>query len=523
MQTKIKRNTNRTNTLITVTVFFLIFNLFYTNSSIAQDSTRFEKLFYPSGQISAEGYMTNGIPTGYWKSYYENGKLFSEGNRKNGLLEGPWKFYNENESLKEDINFVADKKEGFSRIYYSTGEVKNKTPYTAGVKNGVAEYYYKSGNLERKLPFENNLKNGRSYTYNEADGRIVILEEYVNDTLLEQLIINRYDQDGKKSNLWIEFHPNEKKKLVGKYVDGQKEGIFKAYDEDENLIAVYNYRNGEKSSTDKSLSFFTIEKSYYQNQQLKSSISKSKFGYRQGYTYLYDSLGNLNEALFYDQDTLVFSGITDSLGRKQYDWIYYYRNGNIKEKGYYIDDKKEKEWVYNFESGKPEQTGKYKNNQPIGEWIWLFENGKQRRIENYELGSRSGELLEYDPFGFIAAEGKYQDGERSGKWFISSGDQVETGKFRDGLKHGIWQYYKYEISEEAQYFTGSFYQGLPDGIWNISDPDGNLMLTIGFNKGSRNGSEKRYTPSGQVYKEYVFKDDELVEINGISFNVGNKK
>jgi antitoxin component YwqK of YwqJK toxin-antitoxin module len=523
MQTKLKRDTNRTNTPITVTVFFLIFNLFNISNSVAQDSVRFEKLYYPSGEISAEGYMTNGVPTGYWKSYYENGTLFSEGNRKNGLLEGPWKFYNKNSRLKEDINFIADKKEGFSRIYYLSGEVRSKTPFVSGLKTGVAEYYFKSGNLKRKLPFQNNLKNGRSYTYNEEDGRIIMLEEFVNDTLLEQLIINRYDQNDLKANLWIEFHPNEKKKLVGSYVDGKKEGIFKLYDEDENLVAVYNYRNGEKSSTDKSLSFFTIEKSYYANKMLKASVSKSKFGWRQGYTYLYDSLGQLNEALFYDKDTLLFSGIMDSLGRKQQDWIYYYRNGNIKAKGFYINDKEESDWVYYYESGKPEQSGKYKGGKPVGEWEWLFENGKQRRLENYEAGNRSGDLFEYDPYGYLSAEGKYQDGQRSGKWFLSTGDQVETGKFRDGLKHGQWQYYKYELDEDAKYFTGSFYQGLPDGIWNISDEDGNLILTLEFNKGARNGSEKRYTPSGQVYKEYVYKNDELIEINGTPLSLGNIK
>ena len=523
MQKEIKRNTNSTNRPITVTVFFLIFNLFNISNSVAQDSVRFEKLYYPSGAISAEGYMTNGIPSGYWKSYYENGDLFSEGNRKNGMLDGPWKFYNKNKRLKEDINFVADKKEGYSRVYYNSGEVQHKTPYSNGVKNGIAEYYYKSGALERKLPFENNLKNGRSYTYNEEDGRIIMLEEYVNDTLLEQLIINRFDENGIKANLWIEFHPNEKKKLVGSYVNGKKEGIFKAYDEFENLIAVYNYREGEKSNNDKGLSFFTIEKSFYSNAQLKSSVSKTKNGWRQGYTYLYDSLGNLTQALFYDKDTLLFSGITDSIGRKQKDWIYYYRNGNVKAKGYYLNDKEENEWVYFYESGKPEQSGKYKNGKPTGEWEWLFENGKQRRLENYELGRRSGEMFEYDPYGYLAAEGKYQDGERTGKWFISSGDQVETGKFRDGLKHGMWQYYKYELDDESKYFTGSFYQGLPDGIWNISDEDGNLMITLEFNKGARNGSEKRYTPTGQVYKEQVYRNDELIEINGIPFLLGNIK
>lgn len=523
MQQEPKRNTNRTNTPITVTVFFLILNLLNNYNSTAQDSTKFEKLFYPSGAISAEGYMTNGIPSGYWKSYYETGNLFSEGNRKNGLLDGPWRFYNQNKKLKEDINFVADKKEGYSRLYYSSGEVKVKTAYSDNLKNGVAEYYFKSGNLERKLPFSNSLKNGRSYTYNEEDGRIIILEEYMNDTLLEQLIINRYDQNDQKANKWIEFHPNEKKKLVGNYVDGKKEGIFKLYDEDENLIAVYNYRNGEKSSTDKSLAFFSIEKSYYNNKQIKTSVSKSKFGLRQGYTYHYDSLGGLKEALFYDQDTLLFSGITDSLGRKQLDWIYYFKDGKVEAKGSYINDRENGVWTYFYASGKPEQNGSYENGKPVGNWEWLYENGKVRRIENYEAGNRAGDLLEYDPYGYIAAEGKYENDLRTGKWFTSMGDQVEQGKYRDGEKHGQWQYYKYELSEEALYFTGSFYQGLADGIWKIKDEDGNLMLILEFNKGSRNGSEKRYTTSGQLYREYIYKNDEVVEINGIPFSIGNIK
>lgn len=512
-------NINRTNTPLTYTVFFLIFNLFINYNSTAQDSLVFKKLYYPSGNISSEGYMTDGVPEGYWKSYYESGKLFSEGNRKNGLLDGSWRFYSETEHLKEEINFINDRKEGYSRTFYKNGALREKIPYSSGIKSGVSETYFQNGSLKQKMPYEENLRSGRSYTYSEDDGRIIILEEYLEDKLLEQFYINRYDSEGKKSNLWIEFHPNEKKQLEGSYEDGKKNGIFKEYDEDENLIAVYNYQDGELASTNKELKFFNIERSFYSNKQLKQSVSKSLLGLRQGYTYNYDSTGILLEALFYDKDTLVFSGITDSLGRKQLLWEYYYRNGKISSTGAYINDLEDGPWKYYFEDGTLEQSGDFSRGKEDKIWKWYYSNSKDRRIENYTKGNRNGQFLEYDPYGYITAEGEYQDDFRNGKWFLSFGDQVEQGKYRDGLKQGEWQYFKYELSEEAKYFIGDFYQGLPDGTWNVYDENSNLIQTISFNKGSKDGSEKRFTASGQLKREMTYKAGELISINGIPFNI----
>lgn len=515
-------NINRLNTPITYLIFFLIFFLFISIDSNAQDSLSFKKLYYDNGSLSSEGYMNNGVPEGYWKSYYENGKLFSEGNRKDGMLDGNWQFYNTKGKLKEEINFEKDKKEGFSRIYYPNGTVKEKIPYKSGLKQGVAEYYFNDGNLEQKMPFEKNLRQGRSYTYNQDDGRIIILEEYIDDKLAEQLYINRYNSDSLKSNLWIEFHPNEKKRLEGKYEDGKKQGIFKEYDVDENLIAIYNYNDGELANTSKNVQFLEIEKNYYNNGKLKSAISKDKQGLKQGYTYFYDSLGRLTDAKFYDRDTILFTGITDSLGRKQKEWVYYYRNGNKKAEGIFINDKEDGPWRYYFEDGTLEQSGDYALGKALGTWRWYFFGGKDRRIENYENGLLNGDYLEYDPYGYITAEGQYQDGYKNGKWFLSYGDQVEQGKFRDGLKQGQWEYFKYELSEEAKYFVGEFYQGLPDGDWNIYNTDGKLIQVLSFNKGSKEGIQKTYSASGQILREAEYKSGELINLNGLPFKIDEK-
>ena len=53
----------------------------------AQDSTQVQYR-YPSGAVSSQGWLVDGIPEGYWRSFYADGTWKSEGNRLRGELVG---------------------------------------------------------------------------------------------------------------------------------------------------------------------------------------------------------------------------------------------------------------------------------------------------------------------------------------------------------------------------------------------------------------------------------------------------
>ena len=92
------------------------FALFSQHKNI-EVSTGYNVFYYPSGQISSEGFMKQGNPVGLWKSFYPDGIVKSIGKRTNGQLDSIWSFYAENGALKEQISYLDGKKNGYYLIY----------------------------------------------------------------------------------------------------------------------------------------------------------------------------------------------------------------------------------------------------------------------------------------------------------------------------------------------------------------------------------------------------------------------
>ena len=77
----------------------------------SQDSTQVQYR-YPSGSVSSEGWLVDGIPEGYWRSFYADGTWKSVGNRLRGELVGEWVFYDETGRVQTTLNYVAGQKDG---------------------------------------------------------------------------------------------------------------------------------------------------------------------------------------------------------------------------------------------------------------------------------------------------------------------------------------------------------------------------------------------------------------------------
>lgn len=48
---------------------------------------------------------------------------------------------------------------------------------------------------------------------------------------------------------------------------------------------------------------------------------------------------------------------------------YYYKDGTVKSKGPYLDEKMEGEWIFYRQTGQLWQVGNFKGNQKHGRWI----------------------------------------------------------------------------------------------------------------------------------------------------------
>jgi antitoxin component YwqK of YwqJK toxin-antitoxin module len=214
---------------------------------MAQDTVKIrngvQKFFYKSGILSSQGLMRDGKPDGYWKSYYENGKLKSEGNRKNFELDSLWKFYNEQGRLILDAEYRNGKKNGIKSTYLEKETLRES--FKNDIKEGYTRYYYPDGKLKAEIPFQNGLEWGFGKEY-AADGTIITLTEYKRGFVVDRIRINRKDKDNLKQGWWYIFYTSGNIHVEGTYKDDLKDGYFKEYAENGDLISVEKYINGIK-------------------------------------------------------------------------------------------------------------------------------------------------------------------------------------------------------------------------------------------------------------------------------------
>lgn len=126
----------------------------------------------------------------------------------------------------------------------------------------------------------------------------------------------------------------------GKYVNEQKDSLWKFYNEDSLLLSEENYVKGLKNGS---------SKVYYPNGQVS-------------------------------EDKTWKNGKLNGPCKK------YFETGQLKYTSQYVEDKLEGKTVYYFSSGKIDGEGVYKNDLKDGTWKYYTEDGKNRRTDKYING-----------------------------------------------------------------------------------------------------------------------------------------
>ncbi len=500
----------------------------WINQTNAQTNENgFNVFYYPNGKKLSEGNLKNGKPEGYWKTYYDNGKIKTEGNRKNYVLDSVWKFYSDKGIISSEINYKEGKKTGFHRIYNEKGKLLSEEYYFNNLKHGKARYFYETGEVKREVAFEENIETGTAYEFGK-DGRIITIQEYKGARLLEAQEINRLDENGNKTGVWIEYYGDVNKiKSEINYRNGVKEGISKEYDEQGNLKKLDQFENGVVNDSLQEFVFIDIRTVYHENgtPKLVGGYANNK---KQGIFREYDNVpdsGNIVNSFIYDQDVLMSEGIIDNYGTYKGHWKIYYPTGQLKEEGDYLNGVKDGEWKYYYRNGTLEQTGKYVKARTHGTWVWFYPNGKRHREEIHRFGKEEGVATEYDSLGTVITRGEYLAGLKDGEWFYDLGDHIEKGRYSGGEKEAEWVYvykdndrtafkgkYKNGLAEGKHVYyyhngrvdmEGKYKNGLKHGLWTKYDPDGYINFVITY----RNGVETEYDG------EKIKKRGERTEVN----------
>lgn len=497
-------------------LFFLLISL--GKLLLAQETEDYKKFYYPDGTIQSEGTIRNGKPDGYWKTYFKNGKIKSEGNRLNYELDSIWKFYNEAGLIILEINYSNGNKNGDKKTYNEKGWLEKNEVFKDDTLNGESTYFFESGKVWKTIPFMKGKQSGFGYEYAEDDGRLIAIISFKNGFQTKVEKINEKDKFGHKQGIWKEFYPDTfatgKTKVLhieGKYTNDRKNGYFKEYDAEGNLIVTTKYKDGILEPEPAELAKLDIKRDFYPDATEKFRGSYNK-GVPEGVHRFYDKEGKVDNSKIYRKGILVGEGIYDEEGVKQGLWKEYYDTGELRSEGKYEDGVRVGDWKYYYKNGKTEQKGKYVKGKPEGDWRWFHENGNPWREEVYFKGREDGASVEYNDTGLVVAKGEYIEGEKAGKWVYEYGDHREEGSYKDGLRDGEWKSW-YKNGDLS--FEGKYVNGLEEGKHKWYYDNKKVREEGKYILGSKEGVWKKYDSDGIEAIEITYLNNKEIKIDGI--------
>lgn len=469
--------------------------------------TVFQQYSYPNGQISSEGILRNGKPDGLWKTYYESGQLKSIGKRKDYLLDSTWVFLKENGDTSLVVNYRKDLKNGH-RFTYSETEVMME-PFVNDVRIGEGKRMDKRGHVLQTINYVNGLEEGVSPVF-DTTGLLREIVTYRKGFIMTRETLNRYDREGKKHGYWKTFYDDWSVHTECYYRHGLRDGFYKEYDQKGNLKKITKYVNDVEQVMEPSMKPLVLKHEYYPNGKVKREAS-FRDGKREGVWREFDEQGNVIKSQTYNKGALVGEGIVGTDGKRRGEYKEFYPDSTLRTEGLFIDGLRSGEWKFYYHNGKLQEIGGYKEGDPDGPWTWYYDNGQKQIEEQFYKGQPNGPYKEYDAKGNLIVSGTYFDGMKNGKWTEQIGDMRTQGEYRNDKQVGEWvSYYDNDKLE----FRGSFNAGYPDGQHFYYYENGRLREIQSYAAGVKHGDWKKYLDTGELYFTVTYNQGKEVKYDG---------
>jgi antitoxin component YwqK of YwqJK toxin-antitoxin module len=353
--------------------------------------------------------------------------------------------------------------QGSSRIIDGYTTQYTEAVFKDGIPNGSWKVY-KYNKLAEEFTYDNGILNGQNKEYYE-DGSVKVSRNFVK---------------GKPDGKFLRYSSNGKIESEINYKNGLQDGPEIRYDSESNIRSQSNYAAGKTTG-----------------KEIKNYED-------------YVQTANYNKEGKYDGE---YSEI--------------YTNGNIKQKGKYINGKKDGTWEYGKKNGQKTRTDVYANDEKIKETLYYtdntvevireLKNGKKNGWErkyNYGDGNLKSEIFYKD--GQVSSEtgsggpvkqtkqitgnwgvyvqtfyeinGKYE-GEYTEQWMEGTKGMKTKGQYKNGKKTGRWIYEdKYGKKEKEE----TYLDGELDGAYIRYCDNGKPSQVYEYAKGEKNGPYKEY-------------------------------
>ena len=353
--------------LITSTILLIFMFLFFSLTVFSQ--TEYQTFSYPSGQISSEGWLRDGKPDGLWKTYYENGQLKSIGKRTDYLLDSTWVFFSEDGDTTLIISYKNDLKNG-PRFTFGNEEILME-PFVNDVRQGEGKKYDRKGHLIQTLTYKNGNEDGISPVF-DTTGLLNEIITFRKGFVMTRESINRHDREGKKHGYWKTFYDDWSIQTECYYRHGLRDGFYKEYDEKGNLKKITKFVNDVEQVVSSDMKPLVVQHEYYPNGRIKREAS-FRDNKREGVWRDFDEEGNVVNSQTYQNGVLVGQGIVDTDGKRRGKYKEFYSDSTLRAEGLFVDGLRTGEWKFFYHNGQIQEIGNYKEGEPDGIWTWYYE------------------------------------------------------------------------------------------------------------------------------------------------------
>ncbi|MEQ6125255.1 hypothetical protein AAON49_13690 [Pseudotenacibaculum sp. MALMAid0570] len=147
---------------------------------------------------------------------------------------------------------------------------------------------------------------------------------------------------------------------------------------------------------------------------------------------------------FKKQLFLVFCcfSILASAQKKKYHKAYF-KNGNLKEEGWFKKDQKNGYWKFYYNNGTLKKEGHFKNNLETKYWYFYRRDASKKKEGHYEKGMQHKWWLFYDDSGNINHKCQLKNNQKNGYCLMYKMKKlVRAEKYHKGKKIKEWTDFK---------------------------------------------------------------------------------
>lgn len=384
--------------------------------------------------------------------------------------------------------YVSAQGSGVKTYFYESGEKMSEGELVDGKENGAWTLWYPSGQIQLTSNYKNGIEEGEWQWLGE-NGNLLRKASYKSG-LLEGVNIN--------------FHQNGIASDSGNYVQGRKEGM-------------WVYRNEEGNLTERGTHLRDLNEgewlTFYPDGSLSSKGSYKK-GIRTGHwQFWYPGNKQFQEADYLNQDEFKIMNAWDFNGKQTLSngsgTLYHYDvEGKVLEVSQVKDGKQTGTWTTFYPNGNKSEEGEFKGNLQYITTTWN-PHGKQVITNGSGTYASYYDLEQVNMF----ETGTLRGGLREGLWtrFYDTGtDTLQTVVYINGKMNGLLKLY---FQNGLTYSEGEMKDDKREGEWKWYTEDGSLESSVTFVNGKKEGTQYFWDTEGNVMKEEIYKDDELVYVN----------